>query len=73
MSRWPPAVAGVASSLLGLVQFVFGGAVSPLVGIAGPDTAVPMAVAIAALAGAAMVAFLRTRPGPALEPGPEQA
>jgi DHA1 family bicyclomycin/chloramphenicol resistance-like MFS transporter len=73
MSRWPPAVAGAASSLLGLVQFVFGGVVSPLVGIAGPDTAVPMAVAIAALAGAAMLAFLRTRPAPALEPGPEQA
>jgi hypothetical protein len=29
-------VAGSASSLLGLIQFVIGGAVSPLVGVAGP-------------------------------------
>jgi DHA1 family bicyclomycin/chloramphenicol resistance-like MFS transporter len=72
MTRWPPAVAGAASSLLGLVQFVIGGAVSPLVGIGGPDTAVPMAVAIAALAGAAVLAFLSTTE-PALESGPEQA
>ena len=60
MSGWPPAVAGRASALLGLVQFVIGGAVSPLVGVAGPDTAVPMAIAIAVLAGAAMLAFLST-------------
>jgi DHA1 family bicyclomycin/chloramphenicol resistance-like MFS transporter len=61
MSGWPPAVAGSASSLLGLVQFVVGGAVSPLVGVAGPDTAVPMAIAMALLAGAAVVAFMGTR------------
>jgi DHA1 family bicyclomycin/chloramphenicol resistance-like MFS transporter len=61
MSGWPPAVAGSASSLLGLVQFVIGAAVSPLVGVAGPDTAVPMAIAMAALAGGAVVAFLSTR------------
>jgi DHA1 family bicyclomycin/chloramphenicol resistance-like MFS transporter len=61
MSGWPPAVAGSASSLLGLVQFVVGGMVSPLVGVAGPDTAVPMAIAMALLAGAAVVAFMGTR------------
>jgi DHA1 family bicyclomycin/chloramphenicol resistance-like MFS transporter len=67
MSGFPPAVAGSASSLLGLLQFVIGGAVSPLVGIAGPDTAVPMAIAMALLAGSALVAFARTgEPAPQL-------
>jgi DHA1 family bicyclomycin/chloramphenicol resistance-like MFS transporter len=61
MSGWPPSVAGSASSLLGLIQFVIGGAVSPLVGIAGPDTAVPMATAIALLAGGALLAYASTR------------
>jgi DHA1 family bicyclomycin/chloramphenicol resistance-like MFS transporter len=72
MSGWPPAVAGSASSLLGLTQFVIGGAVSPLVGVAGPDTAVPMATAMALLAGAAVLAFLSTGRA-ALAPGPEHA
>jgi DHA1 family bicyclomycin/chloramphenicol resistance-like MFS transporter len=72
MSGWPPAVAGSASSLLGLVQFVIGGAVSPLVGVAGPDTAVPMAIAMALLAGLAVVAFLGTGRVEALEAGPER-
>jgi DHA1 family bicyclomycin/chloramphenicol resistance-like MFS transporter len=62
MSGWPPAVAGSASSLLGLVQFMIGAAVSPLVGVAGADTAVPMAVVIAVLAGAAALSFMRTGP-----------
>jgi DHA1 family bicyclomycin/chloramphenicol resistance-like MFS transporter len=69
MSGWPPAVAGSASSLLGLIQFVIGGAVSPLVGVAGPDTAVPMAVAMALLAGSALIAFARTGRAGTLEPG----
>ncbi|MBB4774370.1 multidrug effflux MFS transporter [Actinomadura livida] len=43
-------VAGSASALLGVTQFALGGAAAPLAGIAGPDTAVPMAVSIAALA-----------------------
>jgi MFS transporter, DHA1 family, multidrug resistance protein len=57
LSGWPPAVAGSSSSLLGLVQFVIGGAVSPLVGVAGPDTAVPMATAMALLASGALLAY----------------
>ncbi|MCJ0904822.1 multidrug effflux MFS transporter [Rhodococcus sp. ARC_M6] len=40
------AAAGTGSALMGAGQFGLAAAVSPLVGIAGPDTAVPMAVAI---------------------------
>jgi DHA1 family bicyclomycin/chloramphenicol resistance-like MFS transporter len=61
MSSWPPAVAGRASALLGLLQFVIGGAVSPLVGVAGSDTAVPMAIVIATLSSAAVLAYAATR------------
>ncbi|GEK35266.1 multidrug effflux MFS transporter [Kurthia sibirica] len=38
--------AGSASALLGLLAFVGGSIVSPLVGIAGEDTAIPMALVI---------------------------
>jgi MFS transporter, DHA1 family, multidrug resistance protein len=44
------AVAGTASALLGLIQFMVGALAAPLVGVAGPDTAVPMAVIMLALA-----------------------
>lgn len=72
LSGWPPAVASSASALLGLVQFVIGGAASPLVGIAGPKTAVPMAIVIAVLATGAAVAFLSTSRSHALDPAPER-
>ena len=39
-----PHVAGTASSLLGVARFAFGGLAAPLVGIAGPGTAVPLGV-----------------------------
>jgi DHA1 family bicyclomycin/chloramphenicol resistance-like MFS transporter len=39
--------AGSASALLGVLQFVFGGLASPLVGLGGPGTAVPMTVVMA--------------------------
>ncbi|MQS06657.1 multidrug effflux MFS transporter [Streptomyces alkaliphilus] len=39
-----PHVAGSASALLGAAQFFIGAVASPLVGVAGEDTAVPMAV-----------------------------
>jgi DHA1 family bicyclomycin/chloramphenicol resistance-like MFS transporter len=42
-----PHAAGSASALFGLGQFGVGAAAAPLVGIAGPHTAVPMAVTIA--------------------------
>jgi DHA1 family bicyclomycin/chloramphenicol resistance-like MFS transporter len=51
-------VAGSGSALLGLAQFIVGGAVAPLVGVAGPGTALPMAVIIASLGMGGMVACL---------------
>jgi MFS transporter, DHA1 family, multidrug resistance protein len=53
-----PEVAGVASALLGVIQFVSGAFVAPLVGVAGTDTAVPMGVVMATL-GIAGVATMR--------------
>jgi DHA1 family bicyclomycin/chloramphenicol resistance-like MFS transporter len=49
-----PDVAGSASSLLGLARFAFGGVAAPLVGLAGPDTAVPLGVVAVAAALAAL-------------------
>ncbi|WP_422934435.1 multidrug effflux MFS transporter [Sinomonas sp. P47F7] len=46
-------VSGSGSAGLGFAQFVFGAAVSPLSGIGGADTAVPMAVIMAAAAALA--------------------
>ena len=40
-------VAGTASALLGVIQFLVGAVAAPLVGVAGPDSAVPMAVVMA--------------------------
>lgn len=50
--------AGSASALLGFGQFGIGAIVAPLVGIAGSDTAVPMALLIA-LAGVGSLLVLR--------------
>jgi MFS transporter, DHA1 family, multidrug resistance protein len=44
-----PDVAGSASGLLGVMQFIVGATTAPLVGVAGTDTALPMAMLIAAL------------------------
>jgi MFS transporter, DHA1 family, multidrug resistance protein len=49
-------VAGTASALLGVIQFLIGAVAAPLVGIAGDDTAVPMAVTIVVLALGAVAA-----------------
>ncbi|CAH0120523.1 Bicyclomycin resistance protein [Paenibacillus sp. CECT 9249] len=46
--------AGSASALLGLLPFIAGSAASPLVGIAGSQTAVPMGIVIACCALGAM-------------------
>ncbi|OYD69430.1 multidrug effflux MFS transporter [Rhodococcus sp. OK302] len=60
--------AGTGSALMGAGQFGLAAAVSPLVGIAGPDTAVPMAVAIPTFGLLAAVALtLLTRSGHAQE------
>jgi DHA1 family bicyclomycin/chloramphenicol resistance-like MFS transporter len=49
-------VAGTASALLGLIQFAVGAFAAPLVGVGGPDTAVPMGVIMVVLAAGALVA-----------------
>jgi len=50
--------AGSASALLGTAQFLIGAVASPLVGIAGEETAVPMALVQLTALLAALVAFL---------------
>lgn len=58
-----PDLAGSASALLGLGQFVLGAVVAPLVGIAGQDTAVPLGlVAVSCSIGATLVFTLVARP-----------
>lgn len=58
-----PKVAGSASALIGVTQYVIGGCVTPLVGIAGSETALPMAIVMALLAtGAFLVFATMTRP-----------
>jgi DHA1 family bicyclomycin/chloramphenicol resistance-like MFS transporter len=59
--------AGSASALLGTSSFLIGAVASPLVGVAGEDTAVPMAVvqlAAALVAAACFAALCRTRKAP---------
>ncbi|MFE5301450.1 multidrug effflux MFS transporter [Streptomyces sp. NPDC056632] len=53
-----PHAAGSASALLGTSSFLVGAVVSPLVGIAGEATAVPMAVVQVSCAAAALACFL---------------
>ncbi|MDT0344522.1 multidrug effflux MFS transporter [Streptomyces litchfieldiae] len=63
-----PHAAGSASALLGASAFFVGAIASPLVGVAGEDTAVPMAVvqlAVVALAGVCYAAMCRPRRRPA--------
>ncbi|MGX6512086.1 multidrug effflux MFS transporter [Rhodococcus sp. SJ-2] len=53
-----PSAAGTGSAIMGASQFGLAAIVSPLVGLGGEDTAVPMAIAIVASAGLAMTALL---------------
>lgn len=59
-----PHVAGSASGLLGVLQFIVGAAVAPLVGVAGTTTALPMALTIAVLGvgGVLSATVLASRP-----------
>lgn len=50
-------MAGSAAALLGVIPFLLGAVVSPLVGIAGEDTAVPLGVIILLTSAAAMMAY----------------
>ncbi|MCI2417533.1 Bcr/CflA family multidrug efflux MFS transporter [Saccharopolyspora sp. K220] len=53
-----PETAGSASALLGVLQFLTGGLAAPLVGAAGPDTALPMGAVMGTLSLAAVVVFV---------------
>ena len=53
-----PDLAGTASSLQGLSQFVFGAVAAPLVGIAGEQTAVPLGIVTTAVSMCAMASFV---------------
>lgn len=52
-----PDVAGSASSLLGFARFAAGGLTAPLVGIAGPGTAVPLGIVATTAALLAAVSY----------------
>ena len=55
-------MAGSASALIGMTQYLIGGATAPLVGIAGSGSAVPVTVVIATTAAAAAASlFLLAR------------
>jgi MFS transporter, DHA1 family, multidrug resistance protein len=56
-----PERAGSASGLLGFVQFGIGSAIAPLVGIAGPGSALPMAITMPACSLAAIAALRASR------------
>lgn len=56
-----PHAAGSASALLGTLQFAFGGAAAPLVGIAGRGTAVPMGLLIGGFGVSSMLALVFAR------------
>ena len=51
-----PHAAGSASALLGTIQFALGGAVAPLVGIAGKGTALPMGLMVAVFGVGGLIA-----------------
>jgi DHA1 family bicyclomycin/chloramphenicol resistance-like MFS transporter len=53
-----PDLAGTASSLQGLSQFVFGAIAAPLVGIAGEHTAVPLGIVTTSVSLCAMASFV---------------
>jgi DHA1 family bicyclomycin/chloramphenicol resistance-like MFS transporter len=52
-----PDLAGTASSLQGLSQFVFGAIAAPLVGIAGEQSAVPLGIVATAVSLCATASF----------------
>jgi DHA1 family bicyclomycin/chloramphenicol resistance-like MFS transporter len=52
-----PEVAGSASGLMGVLQFLIGGIVSPLVGIGGTGSAWPLAIIMAIVSVGGFIAF----------------
>jgi DHA1 family bicyclomycin/chloramphenicol resistance-like MFS transporter len=67
-----PRVAGSASGLLGVLQFIVGAAAAPFVGVGGTDTALPMALTIAVLAvgGVLSANVIASRPARVPRPAP---
>jgi cytidylate kinase len=59
-----PEAAGSAAGLMGLLGFACGGLVAPLVGIAGPGTALPMALLIVSLGAGACCTYVILVSGP---------
>ncbi|HEY8981849.1 MAG TPA: multidrug effflux MFS transporter [Streptomyces sp.] len=58
-----PHAAGTGSAILGTLQGVLGGVASPLVGLGGDDTAVPLFIGMASCSLIATLALLLTRDG----------
>jgi DHA1 family bicyclomycin/chloramphenicol resistance-like MFS transporter len=63
-----PRVAGSASGLLGVMQFIVGAATAPVVGVAGTTTALPMALTIAVLGVGAVLSATALASRPARMP-----
>lgn len=61
---------GATSALLGSVQFTFGAVASPLVGLFGDRSALPMACLMAAFLAPATLAAFRVRRDPSAAPAP---
>ncbi|MGV9747691.1 multidrug effflux MFS transporter [Rhodococcus zopfii] len=59
-----PSAAGTGSAVMGASQFGLAALVSPLVGLGGEDTAVPMALAIVVCGGLALTSLLTLTRGP---------
>lgn len=56
-----PRIAGSASAFIGVLQYVFGAAVTPLVGLGGSTSALPLALIMATLSVAACGVFVVAR------------
>ncbi|MFD7405734.1 multidrug effflux MFS transporter [Streptomyces sp. NPDC059866] len=65
-----PHAAGTGSAVLGTLQSILGGVASPLVGLGGEDTAVPLFVGMAVCSLTAVLALLLTRGGTHLSHSP---
>jgi DHA1 family bicyclomycin/chloramphenicol resistance-like MFS transporter len=66
------AQAGSASGVMGFAQFALGSAVAPLVGVAGPGSALPMAITMPSMSIAGALALWLSR-RPAGQPAPAAA
>ena len=68
-----PRVAGSASGLLGVLQFIVGAAAAPLVGLGGTGSALPMALTIATLGVGGVLSATVLASRPARNPRPAGA